>query len=139
VEEYTHIPEQSVIHFPEGVPGFESCKYFVILEPSGMAPLLLLHAAEGEALSLPVLPVQVVEADYQLTLPAADRALLGLAEEAVAGKNVVCLAVLVLPGAGRPATCNLMAPIVINPGKLLAKQILQLESEYSTAHPLPLE
>ena len=139
MQEYTHIPENSVIHFPEGIPGLESCKRFVILEPNGLAPLLLLHTAEGEALSLPALPIQVIEANYQLKLQAADRSVLGLTEDAVVGKNVVCLAVLVLPGGGGPPTCNLMAPIVINPGKLLAKQVLQLESEYSTAHPLPLE
>jgi flagellar assembly factor FliW len=139
VEEYAQIPEKSIIHFPEGIPGFEGCKRFVILEPNELAPLLLLHTTEGEAFSLPVLPVQVVEANYQLKLHAVDRKLLGLAEEAVVGRNVVCLAVLVLPGAGSPPTCNLMAPIVINPGKLLAKQIVQVESEYSTAYPLPLE
>ena len=139
MQEYTHIPEKSIIYFPEGIPGLEHCKRFVILEPAGLAPLLLLHTAEGEALSLPVLSVQVVDANYQLKLPAADRDLLGLVDDAVIGKNVVCLAVLVLPGGSGPPTCNLMAPIVINPGRLLAKQILQLESEYSTAHPLPLE
>ncbi len=139
VQEHTHIPGESIIHFPEGIPGLEDCKRFVILEPNGLAPLLLLHTAEGEALSLPVLPVQVVEANYQLKLPAVDRALLGLAGEAVVGGNVVCLAVLVLPVGGGPPTCNLMAPIVINPAKLLAKQIVQVESEYSTAYPLPLE
>ncbi len=139
MKECNQIPEKSIIHFPEGIPGLEGCKRFVILEPDGLAPLLLLHTVEGEALSLPVLPVQVIEANYQLRLQDADRRLLELADAPVVGKNVVCLTVLVLPGAGRPATCNLMAPIVINPGKLLAKQILQLESEYSTAYPLPLE
>jgi flagellar assembly factor FliW len=130
------IPEKSVIHFPEGIPGFETCKRFVILEPDDLAPLLLLHTVEGDALSLPVLPVEVVASNYRLQLQEADRQLLGLPLHPVVGKNVVCLTVLVLPGSNQPATCNMMAPIVINPDRLLAKQVVQLDSEYSSVHPL---
>jgi flagellar assembly factor FliW len=44
--------------------------------------------------------------------------------------------VLVLPGADHPPTCNLLAPIVINTRTLVAKQILQVESDYPSVFPL---
>jgi flagellar assembly factor FliW len=126
------IPADAVIDFPEGLPGFVTARRFVILQSEEIQPLLLLHTIEGAPLGLPVVPIQIARPDYHLEIPPDDRRLLDLPN---GGGALLCLAVVVL---NAQPTCNLMAPIVINPRKLIGKQILQLDCDYSSAFPLPV-
>jgi len=129
------IPEEGVITFPEGVPGLTSSTRFVIMRPEDMDPILVLQNVEDENVSLPLIPVHAVIRDYSLKLSGRDREVLGLSSGAEQSR-LLCLAVLILPGARRPAACNLFAPLVINPATLLAKQVAQLSSDYPSLHSL---
>ena len=60
----------------------------------------------------------------------------GVFDETQDLSGLVCLAVLVLPGAETPAACNLLAPIVINPASMRGKQVVQINSSYSALQPL---
>ena len=133
------IADESIITFPEGLPGLDDCKRFVILEPEGIEPILLFQYVEDENLSLPVIPVKAVKEDYQLQISAGDRELLGFPDEPDIPETALCLAVLVLPSEGVAPNCNLFAPIVVNVATRQAKQVLQLDSDYPTAFPLPKE
>ena len=128
--------ENSEIRFPEGIPGFEAYTRFTITAQADLAPILFLNSVEDDQLSLPVIPVEAVKGDYRVKLEERDRRLLEIDDDPVPGTNVVCLAVLVLAGAGRTPTCNLMAPIVVNPANRLAKQVVQYESDYPSAFSL---
>ena len=129
------IPPESVITFPEGIPGLSGEQRFVILRSEEMEPIAVLQSIEDEHVSLPVIPVHAVTTDYRLALSEEDRATLETAaDQDVAG--LVCLAVLVLPGAETPAACNLLAPIVINPASMRGKQVVQADSGYSALQPL---
>ena len=129
------VPPESVIIFPEGIPGLSGKQGFVILRAEEMAPIAVLQSVDDEHVSLPVIPVHAVLPDYRLELSDEDRATLqaGPAQDAA---GLVCLAVLVLPGAENPAACNLLAPIVINPASRLGKQVVQAGSAYSALQPL---
>ena len=133
------LADNTKIEFPDGLPGFEGCRHFVLARPAELAPIALLESTEKDGISLPVLPVDQVSPRYQLNIGAKDEAQLGLGEKAVLGENVIGLVVLVLAGKKGPPTCNLMAPIIINPATGLAKQVVQFESEYSCAYPLTAE
>jgi flagellar assembly factor FliW len=130
------LPEGSVLSFPEGLPGFETARQFVLLRHEEFEPMLLLQNVEDNTLSVPVIPAQFVDSDYKLQVPASDAELLGFAEPPRLGGDVVCLLVLVLAGQGGAPKCNLFAPIVINPANLRAKQIMQIGSSYSSLFPL---
>jgi flagellar assembly factor FliW len=131
------LPDHSVIFFPEGIPGFEAVQRFVLLKNADYDPILLLQNVEDEKLSVPVVPAQVVEPNYQLLVSLGDLELLDFAEPPQLGKNVICLLVLILPGQGGAAQCNLFAPIVINPDSMRAKQLMQIGSSYPSVFPLP--
>ena len=124
------------IRFPEGIPGFEGHTRFTLTGQAELAPILFLNSVEDEQLSLPVIPVEAVKSDYSVSLEERDRRLLEIDQDPIPGTNVVCLAVLVLAAAGQAPTCNLMAPIVVNPINRLAKQIVQYESDYPSAFAL---
>jgi flagellar assembly factor FliW len=132
---WNHVPPESVVTFPEGIPGLSGSQCFVILRSDEMEPIAVLQSVEDEHVGLPVIPVHAVEADYKLTLTDEDRAAL----EASPGQDAasfVCLAVLILPRADTPAACNLLAPIVINPASMRGKQVVQVDSGYSALQPL---
>jgi flagellar assembly factor FliW len=132
---WNHVPPESVVTFPEGIPGIAGAQGFVILRSDEMEPIAVLQSIEDENVSLPVIPVHAVAAQYQLTLSDEDRATLDAAPDQDPAV-FVCLAVLILPGAETPAACNLLAPIVINPASMRGKQIVQLDSGYPTLQPL---
>jgi len=126
----------SVIYFPEGVPGFEASRRFVLLQHGEFEPLLLLQNVEDESLNLPVIPAQFVDPTYQLRVEAHDCELLGFPEPPQLGHNAVCLLVLILAGPGTAPKCNLFAPIVINPLSMRGKQLMQIGSSYPSVFPL---
>lgn len=132
---WNHVPPESVVTFPEGIPGLAGAQGFVLLRSDEMEPIAVLQSIEDEHVSLPVIPVFAVEADYKLTLTSEDRAALEASPDQPP-ESFVCLAVLVLPSAEAPAACNLLAPIVINPASMLGKQIVQVDSGYSALQPL---
>ena len=134
----SQIPDESVIHFPEGVPGLDEARRFVILKPGNLEPVIVLQSLESEHVSLPVAPVRTVCADYQLQLREEDRAALEV-EEDWDPSSLLCLEVIT-PGTLKvPPVCNLFAPIVVNPSKMLGRQVLQIGGDYPTIHPLPGE
>ena len=132
---WNHVSAESVVTFPEGIPGLSGARSFVILRSEEMEPIAVLQSIEDQHLSLPVIPVHAVEQAYQLSLGDQDRATLDAGpEQQTAG--LVCLAVLVLPVGGNPAACNLLAPIVINPASMRGKQVVQVGSGYSALQSL---
>ena len=42
--ELPELPENTVITFPEGLPGFEDSREFVLTQPEGLAPLFLFQS-----------------------------------------------------------------------------------------------
>ncbi len=135
--ELPELPENSVITFPEGLPGFEDSREFVLTQPEGLAPLFLFQSVTEERVSVPVVPVQMMVKDYRLHVGSEDREILGLVEEPRLGKNVLCLVVIILSREKRPPTYNLFAPIVINAATRRGKQIMQIDSDYPSVLPLP--
>ena len=126
------ISPDSVIEFPDGVPGLGELRRFVVLRPDDVGPLVLLQSVEDREVSLPLVPAAAVHAEYRLNLDAADLEALGADSSA----GLAALAVVILPGAGGAAACNLFAPIVVNFEKRLGRQVLQAGSEYPTVFPL---
>ena len=121
-----------VIRFPEGLPGFESLRQFVLLQDADLLPIVFLVSLSEPRIHLPVTLTHHLRPDYQFRLSDEDRRTLSLAENAAPGKNFLCLAVLNLGDGTRPCA-NLLAPIVINIANSTAKQVIQIETPYSTA------
>lgn len=126
-------PAESVIEFPKGLPGLGELTRFVLLEPDGLGPIVLLQSLDDEHVSLALAPTASVHPEYELRLGPAELDVLGAATV----DELASFAVLTLPGDGRPAACNLAAPVVLNPVKRLGAQVLQTWNTYPTVHRLP--
>ena len=130
--------EDVVMHFPEGLFGFESETRFLPIEVPGLHPLLFLQSVDRQALCFITLPILVIDPAYRLTLSPADLELAGMppGHQPAIGEDVLCLAILTLHK-DAPATANLIAPLVMNLRTRQAVQAIVCEGEYSHQHIVP--
>jgi len=137
--ELEYDPDQE-IHFPEGLPAFESETRFVPVEIPGTAPVVFLQSLNRPDLTFVTLPALSVAPDYSLAMIPEDLEILGLPPERQPGlgKEVLCLAIVTI-GGQQPPSVNLMAPVVIHIGTRRAVQAIQPESPWSHQHQVPLD
>ena len=120
-----------LLHFPQGLPGFEHCQRFILLSSDEIRPLQCLHAVDGPPASFLVLDPRLVLPAYRCVLRDADRAALN----ATTGAPLVWLALVTVAQDGA-ATVNLRAPIVINPAGMIGLQVVPQDSLYPLRHQL---
>jgi flagellar assembly factor FliW len=109
----TFEPEQ-VLRVPQGLFGFTDETEFLLLELPSSRPVVFVQSVRSANLCFIALPVQVIDADYRLTLDTGTLSTLGYAEDAAPrmGKELLCVALLTI--GERSATANLVAPLVID-------------------------
>jgi flagellar assembly factor FliW len=121
--------ERLVIDFPAGIPGFESCRRFVVIASPELAPLACLRALDPPEASFLTIDPRIIDPEYDLTLREFERVRLGAGEEALLWLALVTVA-------GDSATVNLRAPVVINPRRMIGCQFIRDDRNYSVSHPL---
>ncbi|MBI4874661.1 MAG: flagellar assembly protein FliW [Acidobacteria bacterium] len=127
--------ESAAFQFPAGLPGFDQERRFLPLYRTGYEPLVFLQSLATRDLCFAALPVRSVDPDFELEVAEPDLELLGLDPGRLEiGRDVLCLAILTI--AGDRVTANLMAPVVVNLGNLLAIQAVAPSARYSHQHPV---
>ena len=138
--------DRLALDFPNGLPGFETSRRFVLQLQPALAPIATLQSAEqspdSSAVCFLVVPVALLVKDYALLVTMEDLRTLGLQEEGQAQgpapgtfSNVLCLAILTVPKDG-PITANLLAPVVVNLATCVAVQAVRADAAYSHQHPI---
>jgi flagellar assembly factor FliW len=125
---------RDILTFPDGLPGFEQSRRFVVLSSMSTAPLQLLHAVDGPAATFLAIDPRLVLPKYRCVLSPADLHRLGATETSL----LVWLALVVLDEGGA-ATANLRAPVVINPANMVGFQVVPSNSLYPLRFPLTVE
>jgi flagellar assembly factor FliW len=126
------IPEEKVITFKEGLPGFPQIHRFAVIELEELKPFQYLQALGDLPIALFIINPFMVDPTYEFRLTDSDM-------EDLNSKNAAELAVFAvatIPEDPSQATLNLMAPIVINEKDRCGKQVILLDSQYSVKHPL---
>jgi flagellar assembly factor FliW len=123
------------ITFPSGLPAFEEHRTFVLIQLPKTHPLLFLQSLDDPNVCFPVLRALAVDPLYRLRLTKEDLRRLDLrtSRQPRLGEEIECLVVVALREGG--ATANLLAPVVINFGKMRAVQVVS-EGPYSLQYPL---
>jgi flagellar assembly factor FliW len=122
-------PEPDAITFPDGIPGFEACRRFVLLASETFAPLQRIDAVEGPSASFLCIDPRLVEPGYDCELGAGDTRRLGVSDPS----RLLWLALVTVELDGT-VVANLRAPIVINPDRMLGRQVLPNDSPYPIRH-----
>lgn len=128
----TQIQEDQTIVFKNGLPGFTGEKKFVILPLSEDSPFVVLQSMQSEELAFIVASPFVFFKDYGFDLDETTVELL----EIESAEDVEVMAILTIEEPFEKSTANLMAPIVVNRRKMLAKQVILHDSSYPTKQPI---
>jgi flagellar assembly factor FliW len=132
------------LDFPQGLPGFETSRRFVLQLQTALAPIATLQSTEQSSseVCFLVVPVALLVKDYSLLVTREDLRTLGLEEDRQPQapapgtlSNVLCLAILTVPKDG-PITANLLAPVVVNLATRVAVQAVRADTAYSHRHPI---
>jgi flagellar assembly factor FliW len=126
------VPEDTIITFKEGLPGFPQIHKFAVLEKNELKPFQYLQALDDPPIALFIINPFIIDPTYEFRLTESDM-------EEVNSKNsteLTVYAVATIPDDPTQATINLMAPIVINDRDRCGKQVILHESKYSVRHPL---
>jgi flagellar assembly factor FliW len=130
----------TVFHFPYGLPGFEDEHAFLFLKQPHTEPLLFLQSLGTPRLCFILLPILVVDPNYQVKFDIDDLAALRLnpLRQPRIGEDILCAAI-VSPGGGSEGepTANLMAPVIVNLKEQIGMQAIRSDSPYSHRHPIP--
>ena len=113
------VEPQHVMTFPDGLPGYEGSRQFVLLDVEDTAPLRVLHAVNAAEPCFLVVDPKNVLPNYRCEIGAADRLRLGATDESA----LVWLAIVSVHD-GEEVTVNLRAPIVINPERMVGRQVM---------------
>ncbi|NLJ34412.1 MAG: flagellar assembly protein FliW [Firmicutes bacterium] len=112
------IEKNGIITFPKGIPGFEDCHRFVLLQRPHEAPLAWLQGVDMPQLALAVAQPTRFLTSYNPHFPPEELAPLDLEVKDAA----LIYIILVLSPELEKITANLQAPIVINREKKLGVQ-----------------
>jgi flagellar assembly factor FliW len=126
------VPEDKVITFKEGLPGFPQIHRFVVLELDELKPFQYLQALDDPPIALFVINPFLIDPRYEFRLTDSDMKDINSTNSA----ELTVYAVTTIPENPSGATINLMAPIVVNHKERRGKQVILLESKYSVKHPL---
>jgi len=110
---------RDIVRFPDGLPGYEAVREFVLLDVPEQAPLKLLHVVNGAEPCFLVIDPRAVLPTYRFELGASDRLRLGVAEDT----DLLWLAIVMVDAHGE-VSVNLRAPIVINPARMTGRQVM---------------
>jgi len=121
-----------VITFPEGLPGLESTRRYLLVHTEETEPIFWLQSLEDAALSLPVANAFELQDDFALDVDEDDLALLCIENP----EDVMVLVVVVIPAEVALMTANFAAPVLIQPQAGLGKQIFTAGASYSVRQPV---
>jgi flagellar assembly factor FliW len=113
----------SVLEFPAGLPGFETCKRFKLFHEEGKPTVFYLQSLDNPAVLFSLGDPGLLSLSYEVTLSDAEQALLK-----VTPGDELLLEVIVYKEGNKPdfVKVNMLAPIILNITKRLGLQkILQ--------------
>jgi len=124
--ETIEIPEEMVLEFPHGLPGFESQKSFALIEEARYLPFRWLQSIVDPYITFMVIQPELVVEQYDVDVVGFDVECLELVE----GIDPDVFCILVMPEDVRSATVNLKAPIVVNRPRQRGKQVILTDERY---------
>jgi len=125
------IDEKGIIDFPEGLPGFEYVKKFVLLSNSDEDNVFWwLQSVDKPDLAFVVIDPKYIKEDYEVDVPDEEVEVLNIDEKC----DITVLSIVVVPEDITQMTANLKAPIIINNTNKKGKQVVLECKDYSIKH-----
>ena len=124
--------KDAIIHFDEGLIGFSEFKDFVLMENDSLAPFRLLQAVEAPQVGFLVLEATTLVNNYHELVPAREWESLGVGGET----RPLAFVIVVIGSSPDSSTGNFQAPLLVNYEKMVGKQVILTDSDFSVRQPL---
>lgn len=125
------IDGRDVVRFPDGLPGFENVREFVILDSSGgESPFKWLQSVDEPELAFAIVNPFSIKKDYNIEVKQEAVEDLGIESQA----DVAVYAIVVVPGDISRVSMNLKAPIIINTKNNKGSQVILDTDKYGVRH-----
>jgi flagellar assembly factor FliW len=122
------VDDEATIFFPEGLPGFEHLKKFVIINRLDLElPVCWLQSIENEELAFVLIDPFYVDKDYDIDIDDKEIEVI----EAKGSDEILIYSIVVVPKDLRKMTANLRAPVLVNMKKKLGKQVVLNDTKYN--------
>lgn len=124
--------EDKIIHFENGIFGFEDFKrYTIIYDEDGTKPdISWLQSLDEPLLAIPVISPFIVKPDYN---PEVEDELLKPLGD-ITDENIAVLVSITVPSVIENITANLKAPFIINSDEKKGAQIIVENSDYEVKY-----
>ncbi|PZD97837.1 flagellar assembly protein FliW [Paenibacillus sambharensis] len=130
------VEEKDIFHFEVGIPGFEELSSFVVIQDSTEASFSYLQSVERPELSFFLIDPFAFFPAYDFELP--ETAVKDLKAESI--EQLLVRTIVTVRDKLSNATTNLVAPIVLNMEERVGKQVILIQTDYTTRHNLfPIE
>ncbi|WP_041587476.1 flagellar assembly protein FliW [Thermoanaerobacterium thermosaccharolyticum] len=124
--------EEDVLHFEEGIPGFEGLKSFILLSIEEFTPFKWLQSLDDTDIAFVIVDPKAIIKDYKVELDEETVKLLDIKDL----NHILVFAIVVIPSEIEKMTANLKAPIIINAENNKGMQILLDNDDYMIKHPI---
>lgn len=124
------VPEEEIINFPEGILGFSGMRRFCLIDIDNQRPFMWLQSLENPALAFVCVDPALFFPDYRIPVKAIELA----GAEIENPEDAVVYVFLVVPSDPAKITANLQGPVVINRMTRVAKQLVLMDTPYTTRH-----
>lgn len=126
------ITTEDVIHFPEGLLGFNELRRFVLLDDPTDEIFAWLQSCEDPNIAFPLLEPELFTANYKVQLTKHDLESMGLNSH----DGVRCFSIITIPADPTQMTANLKAPVVIHVSTRKARQVVLQDNSLAIREPI---
>ncbi|WP_019153841.1 flagellar assembly protein FliW [Robertmurraya massiliosenegalensis] len=128
------IKVEEIINFPNGIPGFEGEKRFVLLPLEDESPFRILQSVTKEQVGFILGFPFVFNKDYSFVISDEDKEFLNVKKE----EDVIVYSIVSIKEPFRESTLNLKAPLLMNLQSKIGKQIILHDEKFSLRYPIDL-
>ncbi|MBC8555963.1 MAG: flagellar assembly protein FliW [Candidatus Brocadiales bacterium] len=120
------VKDEDVIHFTKPILGFDDCRQYLLMENESIFPTFWLQSINDPNLAFPVVSPFSVDDNYSINLQTLDLDDINLKSL----DDALVLTLMVVPQSLSSIRTNLRAPIIYNPEKRIAKQLILYDEKY---------
>ncbi len=124
--------QDDVIHFDDGIPGFEKNRDFVIVKDENYAPFEWLVCVDGTRLRFAMLNPMIVDPEYNPCITKSQIEGLGLETP----EDILMYCFVTIAPNPSDSTINFMGPVIINTTMKKGRQLILENSAYGTKEPI---
>lgn len=126
---YIDVDERQKIFFPGGILGFESSKYYVLLD-AAQQPFYWLQSLDIVEIAFVLIDPKVFRPDYELKVPQEELEELGIQSS----EEILDLVIVTIPENPSKMTANLQGPLIINKRTRVGRQSISTNPRWQTRH-----